>query len=719
MLTNKCHSLTTLILIAIFSLFCTILVTKQANSASLNIENFSNDYQYQYIDDHIESKNNHITLQLKKTLSNANLSPTAAYFINHNLAYTLFKQHNKNAALKQINQTIATLQANITNNPLAFDSYHLGKSLLLRAKTLGILFRATKKAIPDLENAISANKLSNHVNKTQLLFDLQTAMAQAYNQLGKLTQAKRIISQALATAKLLKNKNETIYALIISGRIAFQQEQFTLAYQEYLKALQLSDESTPKKRIASIELRLAIAYEAQNFYEQALIHAKKAVNLYDQLSEERLQIKSLRVLGNIYLSLGQDIDSALVHFINGLTIAKTIKDPYSIGQMQHLIGKAYLLENNIELAQKYLYAAQNILNKSKEWFYLGLNTIELAKLSQHKNNAVQAIKLMNNFHKDKNYQPYPALLTEANNYLVSLYVAQKDFKKAYFLQNQLTRHNNNKQNINTTKLNTKNNTQKFNKAVELKMLKEKSLKQKSALKNAQYESVLLNKKIKNYLIILIITVLAFIISYIQARKWHKRYKSRLVSSILSWRAFKEKVMTQTSTMKAKGILLVHSQALLPHYFSANSNECAQKNMTDTPSDKVFVDIKLSDNIAQYNNFLWILCNQSYNETQKKLLSIQEKNTEKLYFIWIDLADFPPNISIQALSLIELLSHYLLETERLSKVINTNKNNNTYYQILIQAQALPLIFTLSNNKNDIALGLEKAFQQGLITLITID
>jgi tetratricopeptide (TPR) repeat protein len=355
-----------------FIIFISLFLYSINGYSQENIGDFKNSYQYQYINNEIKKTENTTLSQLQNLLTSTDITKKQQYFIHHNLAYLHFKLHNKNKTLSQLNTAINLIKST------DLDTYHLAKSLLLRGKTYGIMFRDIKTAITDLKEAIQASHLSTHAKITNLRFDLQTAMAQAYNQLGQLDKAQEYSEQSLQTATLLNDKNETIYALIIAGRIAFQQNNFDLAYQNYLNALKLSDSSTPKNQIASIELRLAIAYESQSNFEQALIHAQKAATLYSQLSSERLQIKSLRVLGNIYLSLGQDIDTALVHFINGLSIAKSINSVNSIGQMQHLIGRAYLLENNINKAKKYLNSAQSVLKKSKSWFYLGLNTIELA-----------------------------------------------------------------------------------------------------------------------------------------------------------------------------------------------------------------------------------------------------------------------------------------------------------------------------------------------------
>jgi len=676
---------------------------------------FTHQYQHSFIDKHISLNNSHIVSDLEKIIVSGKLSSNEKYFSHYNLSYALFKQHKKNASLKAISQTTQLLNESQRNSSSTLDPYHLAKSLLLRAKILGILFRDTQKAIIELEKAIKINESSNNDKKVQLQFDLQTAMAQAYNQLANLTKAKTYIEQALITAEKLNNKNETIYALVISGRIAYQQENFSKAYQEYLKALQLSDEHTPKKRIASIELRLAIAYEAQNVYDQALIHAQKAVNLYSQLSEERLQIKSLRVLGNIYLSLRQDIDRALVHFINGLTIAKRINDPYSMGQIQHLIGKAYLLENNTELAPKYLQGAQDILKKSKDWFYLGLNTIEMAKLAQLNKKPTKAIELLKSVLTNQHSQNYPALVNETHKNLLKLYVEQKQYKNAYLLQQSLLSNNSEANNSDIKHTDVKN---KFTKNVKLKVLNEELAKNKKS--NAIFEQKLasLTKQQYFYWLIVLLLCVVIMIIYKQRSNLQKKYQNSRLNSLLTWSAFKNMLIDNAPQMT--GILLIQNNSPMQRYFletSENGSQTDQQESECFNNDENLIATLTKDpsftNLSTYHNLLCVLCKDEYINLHPQLNLIASEN-DQLSFTWIDLSDFPEHISSSCLLLIELLCHYILENKQL---INISDNNDRYNQISINTQAMPLIFSNVDdmNRQKVAKGIEKAIQQGLISI----
>jgi len=661
-----------------------------------NIGDFENSYQYQYINNEIKKTEDTTLSQLQNLLTSTDITKKQQYFIHHNLAYLHFKLHNKNKTLSQLNTAIDLIEGT------DLDTYHLAKSLLLRGKSYGIMFRDIKTAIADLKQAIQASNLSTHAKITNLRFDLQTAMAQAYNQLGQLDKAQEYSEQSLKTATLLNDKNETIYALIIAGRIAFQQNNFDLAYQNYLKALKLSDSSTPKNQIASIELRLAIAYESQSNFEQALIHAQKATTLYSQLSSERLQIKSLRVLGNIYLSLGQDIDTALVHFINGLSIAKSINSVNSIGQMQHLIGRAYLLENNINKAKKYLNSAQTVLKKSKSWFYLGLNTIELAKLTEQQGNSRQAIILLNKLLVEQSIQNYPSLLNEAKTHLINLYINQEDYKNAYLLQQQIFA---NKQIIN--KDDAKKMIKKFDHDVEIKSLNE-HLTQAKHNNEISQQQLKKSSSINNLLMLFILSLaLLCLVIYLQKRKLYKRFIQRCNNSFLTWSFFKKNITTESAIKNGLGLLICKTDVFAKLDLSSQYRQSLQINK----SISAIKQLNISSTCSINHDVLWLLCEQPVTRVQNLLLKAEKQSTTlsentPLNYIWINLDDFPHNISAQCIIFIEKLVNHLFE-------ISTSIDEKNITTVRIQSQALPIIF--SSNENSLILDrIKKALQQGFIT-----
>ena len=680
-------------------LFVITLLLSFATNAEFKAQDFTQDYQYAYINKHVTDKDAKPIAALKILATQTELPLPEKYFIAHNYAYLLFKQHHKEQTIAQLTKTIALAKQ--------MAPIHLAKTLLLQAKSYGILFRETEKALVDLNSAFQAIAQSQNQNQNQnqdilaLKLDLQTAMAQAYNQLSQLDKAQEHIEKALTIAQTLGNNNDTIYALIIAGRIAYQQDQLNKAFHYYLQALKLTDSKTPISRIASIELRLAMAYEAQEDFELALSHAKKAADLYSQINSPRLQIKSLRVLGNIYTALNKDIDTALVHLLNALNIAKTINDPIYIAQMQYYIGRAYLINNNIAQAEKYLKAAEKLLKQTNTPIYTGLNTLELARLADKKHQPTQAIQLLTALVEHKDYQKYPALIEEAKAYLLTLYVTQKQYKKAYLLQQQL---------LNSNISNRDNNLlfKEINNDIEIKKLKNQLEKAQLALQQAQQQSQRYLQQQKYLLVGALIIIFALLISLYSYIKLKQRYQNRLKNSQLTWPAFQKNLITANLSNETVNILAssatptLNLSPQLCHY---------QKHHL---IDQCFMQIKQTNTChdsIQRHGVLWQICLQPLPDTLKTIEQLIQNNSGlPAQCLWVELNSFPRNISHECLLLIEeLVYHYLLQPTKLQ-----------YWQLLkvtIEDKALPIIFTAKKERN-IAYGVEKAINQGFIRCDTL-
>jgi tetratricopeptide (TPR) repeat protein len=670
-----------------FVLFYILISFNCAAQSTLN--DFKNNYQYKQIAEQLHTNTATITtLAELVSATPSDLTVQEQYFINHNYAYLLFKQHKKTATLKQLTKTISLAQQ--------LTPIHLAKTLLLKAKMYGILYRDSKIALEPLQQALQLINNYHDTATLSLKFDLLTAMAQGYNQLGALDKAQKQIEQALTLAATLNDNNNKIYALIIAGRIAYQQNNLTQAFQYYLTALQLTDETTPKARIASIELRLAIAYEAQEDFELALDHAKKAAALYSELTSPALKIKSLRVLGNIYIALNKDSDMALMHFLNALDIAKQINDPIYIAQMQHYIGRAYLVNNNLTQAEEYLNRAQRALKNINSIIYIGLNTLELARLAAKKSQPNQAIKLITLITSNNDFQKYPALIEETNKFLLTLYVASKEYKKAYQLQ----------QKVYASNLKSPKNTFLFKQLdndIEIKNLEKELTTTLKQLASTQQKLTRYSQQ-RNYLLlsfIVLLTLLLVFIYHLKKLKW--QYKKIIRDTQLTWPAFQRKLVNATLKNEVVNLLTCSAKPTL----NLSSPLCHyQKHHL---IDQCFAEIQkttTSQYTIQRHGVLWQICLHSIDNASKQIEQLIQKNTGlPAQCLWVELSGFPRNISNECLLLVEeLVYHYLTQPSQL-----------TYWQLLrlrIQDKALPIVFTAQKETN-IAKGVQKAIEQGFI------
>ncbi|WDE03322.1 hypothetical protein SG34_018190 [Thalassomonas viridans] len=662
--------------------------------AEQDILDFIKDYQYQKIKKQPQASISDIEQQLL----DKRLTPSEQYLARHNLAYAYFKADNKTPALNAI--STALIQA----APL--EGYHQAKSLLLRAQIYGILFRDTNTALQDLHQASDIVTSSRHPKSIELHFNILTALAQAHNQNSELEKAENYIDQAIVLATTLEDKNELIYALIISGRIYFQQDKLQKAYKQYMAALELTDDNTDIERVASIELRLAMIFNEQEIYSDSLKHAKKAVELYHQTKHYRMQVKSLRVLGNIYLHLGKDVDMALLHLLNALSIAKRTTDPTSIGHIQYLIGSAYFIAEDYDNAIKYLRAAELILEPSQGNFYLGLAKIKFSQIELARNQPQLAIARVEALLNDGRFTPYPTLINEARQHLVTIYVSMQDFEQAYKHQQILLTAQQNK-----TEETNKNALASLNSVIEVKSLKanvadleEKVQADDKAIHELQNWQYLL----AGLLALSLLVLLGLIYRYLDIKK---RFTLVNKHKDISWRYFSQLIKHNASEqLKARntdgGLLIAFPklnelmQQAENRYFTGQNIQHWQQQLLSTFTPE--------ESISHQQN-LWMIC-ASRPRHDLELLN-QRQNPEDdagFQLVWLPFSDLPQKISDNLLVFIEELAHK-------ANAELPWKQGVSWGEVKLQTNALSMIFT-SQTSEKLYWRIDDAHKRGLVSFI---
>ena len=659
-----------------------------------NILDFIRDYQYEQITARPQASISGI----EQKLLDKRLTPIEQYLARHNLAYGFYKEDNRAKSLETITSAIALA------TPL--EGYHLAKSLLLRAKIYGILFRDTDTALQDLHRASDIITSSRHPSSIELHFNILTALAQAYNQNSDLEKAENYIDQAIVLATTLEDNNELIHALIISGRIYFQQDKLQKAYKQYMAALELTDDNTDIDRVASIELRLAMIFSEQEMFSDSLKHAKKSVELYHQTTKYRMQVKSLRVLGSIYLNLGKDVDMALLHLLNALSIAKRTNDPTSIGHIQYLIGTAYFAAADYDNASKYLKAAEIILESSQGNFYLGLTHISFSQIELAQHQPQLAIARIEAVLDDSRFTPYPALINEARKHLVSIYVSLQEFEQAYSHQQMLLTAQQNK-----TEETNKNALASLNSAIEVKSLKASvaDLKEKAQKSGKTIDELQAWQYALAGLLTLSLVILVCLIYQYQSIK--KRFKLVNKHKDISWRYFsqliKHNASEQLKAQNTDGGLLIAFPKLNElmkqaenRYFTGQNIQHWQQQLLNTFTPE--------ESISHQQN-LWMIC-ASRPRHDLELINQRQNPQDDTGFqlVWLPFSDLPQKISDNLLVFIEELVHKANEELPWQQGV-------CWGEVKLQTNALSMIFT-SQTKEKLYWRIDNAHKRGLVSFI---
>jgi|GEM_PF-1800684 len=681
-------------LVPLISLILTSFLFTSAVLANRPDSSYDSSYPYKFMDKHAKSS----LEQISSMLISEGLNTRERYFLTHNLGYSHFRLNNKKQAIATLSQSIELAKA--------LDAYHQAKSLQRRALTYGILLRDTDTAIIDLEKALALISSSRHQDSNTLHFDLLTSMSQAFNQKAELVQAKNYIEQALELVQKPKDKEDKIYALIILGRILWQQNKIADATQAFLDALQLTDANTSRARLAALEQRLAVIYSSRKVLDLSLSHAKKAVELYNEIKRPRLQINAMRVLANIHLELGKDINQAIMHYLNALDIAKQIDAPHATGELQHLIGKAYIQEGNLESAEKYLNQAEKTLAASEEKYYVGLNVIEQARLMNIRGKTAASVEMLKQLLSSDKLNAYPQAVYEARELLVTGYQKLGMFKQAYQLQGKQLEY----QKEALAELEA-SSAKQLSSDIEIKTLSNQlaSLKQQDKDKTQEVDGLKTKTSLFHYALLISAILVGSLMWRLIRQHKHllKQKKHNQDFEPYFWRQIKNR-LNQENRAKQAGLLVS-----FPHITAENDINRQQGNQLIDDWHNALQQAQTPRLQLNHHHELWMYCDKQPDIRQ--LLKCQQPQQGLVVkLVWLSFDDLPEHISDDTLAVVEKIIFKAGCEFKSGQAIQ-------WTSIEIKEHALAMIYSNrpgAENAPDINHGLERAYQAGMVEFTDI-
>ena len=678
----------------------TTLLTTTANAQQNPSESFySSDFRYREI-----GKGPADALSdIEQLIQQKQFDKLEHYYLVHNLGYTHFRLNNKDKAISTLTKSIEIAES--------LDIFYQAKSLHRRAMTYGILFRDSDTALSDLKQALNLITQTKHKYSKALHFDLLTSLSQAYNQKADIKTAKVYVNKALKLVQHPNDKEDKIYALVILGRLYWQENNIDAATQAYLSALKLTDQDTSKGRIASIELRLAKVYYANHVLDKSLLHANNAVKTFTDIKNKRSLINSIKLLGDIQLKLAQNINKAIMHYLNALDIAFEIDGKHAIGELEHLIGAAYIKENNLKQAAKYLNAAQISLDNSQEKYYSALNFIELAKLSHAQSNTAHSVELLEQLIGEERLNSYPKALYEAKSHLIKYYTFTGNDKDAVkvlqqqleYLQHQLE----SKENDTVGQLNTN---------IELSSLKSKvtKLTEQNEEQQTFVKTISQHRQILSFFIIALLIVLVSLVYWLFVMFHH--VKKNKHNTELKWTQFLAKITqfqynTRTSKLpnnSQHGILVSIPSSNLQ---SSDPARRYQANLALDNWQKAFTAIFETPACAKRYSEIWsLLPNMPQNSQYDELIVSANQNMIEQQLIWLSLADLPEKISHDTLEFIEQLIYQVADS------LSGAKAGTNLTEITMQESVLDIVFK-NNEGLELGHNIKHALDTGIIRLQT--
>ncbi len=266
------------------------------------------------------------------------------------LAHAYLQLQNKEAALSSVNMA---LQLGLADDVTV-------QALEQKALIYGMLFRDNQQALAALQQAETKLSAMKSANKPQLQTSVYESFAQAYNQLGNMTEAIRYAELSIAIATEHQLPLSELQARLTAGRLALQQNNFVLTQLHLSRALALSIELDRTSSLASIHLRLGMAYRKLSQQNLALEHFAKAEQLYQKPADNRQLLNLWINQAETYLQLA-DVNAAEQILAKAMILANELQDA-------HLIGLVYYGQAQWSMQQQQLPQARQLLNKALQLF---------------------------------------------------------------------------------------------------------------------------------------------------------------------------------------------------------------------------------------------------------------------------------------------------------------------------------------------------------------
>lgn len=161
-----------------------------------------------------------------------------------------------------------------------------------------------------------------------------------------------ILEKALSLARELNDKEEIAFALITKGNLLENSDDFSLALNSYLEAIDLFRGLEKDVNIAELNYRIGSLYKTLGNYQKALEYCLDGLSIYEKTGDKNGIALIYRVMGSIYKYKG-DYEKSLFYYSNGLRINEEINNQSGIANSYNNIGVVYVVMKDFEKALEY------------------------------------------------------------------------------------------------------------------------------------------------------------------------------------------------------------------------------------------------------------------------------------------------------------------------------------------------------------------------------
>lgn len=326
----------------------------------------------------------------------------------------------------------------VTKAEMAANTPYLNAlSLFSKAQIHGIMYKDADMALQQLTQAEHILLTLTDRDARELLSDVLVNFASAYNLQGNLTPALHYAERSLAIARELHNQSKELNALILSGRIALQNNHYPQAFSYLRKGLALATELQNEVELASIHFRLGMAYRKLAQHSDALEHFTQAAERYLRLNRPQNYSYVLVYLAETHLENPEQLDKAEALLQQALEIAEQQQNMTRAATVYFSLGRAALLRKDNTKSEAYYQKALQHFRQIDARSLVLETSLALVQLMIEQQRYNDAVALLQELAPDIDNAAVFLQLRYTSN-AARLAALTNDWQRAYQLQEKVT-----------------------------------------------------------------------------------------------------------------------------------------------------------------------------------------------------------------------------------------------------------------------------------------
>lgn len=264
--------------------------------------------------------------------------------------------NNKEIALKAVNQALAGgLSAELQIEALEH-----------KALIYGISYRDSAAALATLDEAERLLTQLDSKRKPELQTRIYESFAQGYNQRGDIDKAIRYAELSIAIAVEYQLGQAELESRLIAGRLMLQQNNYASAQQQLSRALVLAQQLKQEKALASVHLRLGMAYHKLSQSQAAIEHLQQAEQWGRHTQNDVMLLTAQLIAFDVWLE-NKQTDEAKKKLQQAEETMQRLQDP----QQQ---ARLYYAQAQLAQLQQQFEQAEQLMRKSAQLFQQFSNT---------------------------------------------------------------------------------------------------------------------------------------------------------------------------------------------------------------------------------------------------------------------------------------------------------------------------------------------------------